>query len=77
MYEQYLTSFWAIWLMVFTVIAQSLIATGAHRKQAQYVPGVVKGRGAGLFNRSRAGGRGIATAPIACRDSGCPGHRSR
>ncbi len=41
MYEQYLTSFWAIWLMVFTVIAQSLIATGAHRKQAQYVPGVV------------------------------------
>ena len=41
MYEQYLTSFWAIWLMVFTMIAQSLIATGAHRKQTEYVPGVV------------------------------------
>ena len=41
MLEQYLASFWALWLIVFTVIAQSLIATGAHRKQTQYVPGVV------------------------------------
>ena len=41
MLEQYLASFWALWLIVFTVIAQSLIATAAHRKQTQYVPGVV------------------------------------
>jgi glutathione S-transferase len=41
MLEQYMTSFWALWLIIFTMIAQSLIATGAHRKQTQYVPGVV------------------------------------
>jgi uncharacterized MAPEG superfamily protein len=41
MFEQYLLSIWGLLLMVFTMLLQTLIATGAHRKQAQYVPGVV------------------------------------
>lgn len=41
MFEQYLLSIWGLLLMVFTMLLQSLIATGAHRKQVQYVPGVV------------------------------------
>jgi len=41
MIEQYEASLWALLIMVFTMLAQSLIATGAHRKQSQYVPGVV------------------------------------
>ncbi len=41
MFDNYEASLWAMLLMVFTVLCQSLIATGAHRKQASYVPGVV------------------------------------
>ena len=41
MLDQYLLSYWGLLVMVFTMLLQSLIATGAHRKQSQYVPGVV------------------------------------
>ena len=41
MIEQYLLSYWALLLIVATMLVQSLVATGAHRKQSKYVPGVV------------------------------------
>jgi NhaP-type Na+/H+ or K+/H+ antiporter len=41
MLDQYILSFWAFLFIVFTLLLQTLIATGAHRKQTQYVPGVV------------------------------------
>lgn len=41
MLEQYMASYWGLLLIVATMLLQSLIATGAHRKQGQYVPGVV------------------------------------
>lgn len=41
MLEQYLLSIWGLLIMLFTMLLQTLIATGAHRKQARYVPGVV------------------------------------
>ena len=67
MYEQYLGSFGALWLIVFTVIAQSLIATGAHRKQAQYVPGVVDeklGHDSFVFRSHRTFQNSLENAPL-------------
>jgi uncharacterized MAPEG superfamily protein len=67
MYEEYLSSFWALWVIVFTVIAQSLIATGAHRKQAQYVPGVVDenlGHGSFVFRSHRTFQNSMENAPL-------------
>ncbi len=67
MYEQYLSSFWAMWFIVFTVIAQSLIATGAHRKQSQYVPGVVDenlGHGSFVFRSHRTFQNSMENAPL-------------
>jgi uncharacterized MAPEG superfamily protein len=67
MYEQYLSSFWAMWLIVFTLIAQSLIATGAHRKQAHYVPGVVDeklGHDSFVFRSHRTFQNSLENAPL-------------
>ena len=67
MLEQYLASFWAIWLIVFTVIAQSLIATAAHRKQSQYVPGVVNenlGHESFVFRSHRTFQNSLENAPL-------------
>ena len=67
MYEQYLSSFWAMWFIVFTVIAQSLIATGAHRKQSRYVPGVVDenlGHGSFVFRSHRTFQNSMENAPL-------------
>lgn len=41
MFDAYLVALWGIWLMLFTMFAQHLIAMRAHRQQAQYVPGIV------------------------------------
>lgn len=41
MIEAYNLTFWALWLIVVTVVVQALVASVAHRKQSQYVPGIV------------------------------------
>lgn len=40
----YHLSFWGIWLILFTVLVQSTVATAAHRKQAKYIPGMLDER---------------------------------
>ena len=41
MLEQYILTYWAFLFVIVTMLAQTLIATGAHRKQKVYVPGQV------------------------------------
>lgn len=67
MLEQYLASFWALLFIIFTVLLQSLIATGAHRKQTQYVPGVVAeelGHGSFVFRSHRTFQNSLENAPL-------------
>ena len=67
MLEQYMASFWALWVIIFTMIAQSLIATGAHRKQTQYVPGVVDenlGHDSFVFRSHRTFQNSLENAPL-------------
>ena len=67
MFEQYDASLWALLLMVFTVLLQSLIATGAHRKQSQYVPGVVDenlGHESFVFRSHRTFQNSLENAPL-------------
>jgi uncharacterized MAPEG superfamily protein len=39
--NNYGVAMWGIWMIVFTALAQTMIATIAHRKQPVYVPGQV------------------------------------
>ena len=67
MFEQYDASLWALLVMVFTVLLQSLIATGAHRKQSQYVPGVVDenlGHESFVFRSHRTFQNSLENAPL-------------
>ncbi len=41
MFEAYQLSFSGLWLIGATILLQSLVAAIAHRKQSQYVPGIV------------------------------------
>jgi uncharacterized MAPEG superfamily protein len=41
MYEEYLTSISGLWVILFTVLLQNLIASIAHRLQTSYIPGVI------------------------------------
>ena len=41
MFEYYAISLAGLWLVLTTITLQAVIATGAHRKQAKMVPGVV------------------------------------
>lgn len=67
MQDQYLLSYWGLLLMVFTMLLQSLIATGAHRKQAKYVPGVVSetlGHDSFVFRSHRTFQNSLENTPI-------------
>lgn len=67
MLEQYLLSFWGLLLIVFTLLLQTLVATGAHRKQKQYVPGVVDenlGHGSFVFRSHRTFQNSLENTPI-------------
>ena len=67
MFEQYDASLWALLVMVFTVLLQSLIATAAHRKQSQYVPGVVDenlGHESFVFRSHRTFQNSLENAPL-------------
>jgi len=41
MLETYASSFTALWIILTTIVFQALIASIAHRRQKQYVPGIV------------------------------------
>jgi uncharacterized MAPEG superfamily protein len=67
MFEQYSASLWAVLLIVFTVLCQSLIATGAHRRQKKYVPGVVDenlGHASFVFRSHRTFQNSLENAPL-------------
>jgi uncharacterized MAPEG superfamily protein len=60
-------SFWAFLFIVFTLLLQTLIATGAHRKQTQYVPGVVSenlGHESFVFRSHRTFQNSLENAPM-------------
>lgn len=40
-FDAYNFTIWGMWLIFVTIVAQAMIATIAHRKQTQYVPGIV------------------------------------
>lgn len=67
MLDQYLLSFWAILFIIFTMLLQTIIATGAHRKQQQYVPGVVDenlGHGSFVFRSHRTFQNSLENTPM-------------
>ncbi|QIZ76190.1 MAPEG family protein [Ferrimonas lipolytica] len=39
--ELYLSSFWALLAILITLFVQAVVASVAHRKQTQYVPGII------------------------------------
>ena len=41
MLATYSFAIWGLWLILMTVFIQAMVASSAHRKQKQYVPGVV------------------------------------
>jgi glutathione S-transferase len=41
MLDQYIVGFWGLLFILFTLLLQTMVATIAHRKQTQYVPGIV------------------------------------
>lgn len=41
MLENYSMAIWGLWLMLLTVLVQSVVAAAAHRAQSHYVPGIV------------------------------------
>jgi glutathione S-transferase len=67
MLDHYLVSFWGLLLVLFTVLLQTLIATGAHRKQKQYVPGVVDealGHNSFVFRSHRTFQNSLENTPL-------------
>ncbi len=41
MYEEYLSAITGLWVILFTVLVQSLVASVSHRLQTSYIPGVL------------------------------------
>ncbi|MBY5991987.1 MAPEG family protein [Ferrimonas balearica] len=67
MFETYAVAFAGVWLALLTMLLQHLIAIGAHRKQAQYVPGVVDaqlGHDSFVFRSHRTYQNSLANTPL-------------
>ena len=67
MLDQYVVTFWAFLFIIFNLLLQTLIATGAHRKQSQYVPGVVDenlGHESFVFRSHRTFQNSLENAPL-------------
>jgi glutathione S-transferase len=67
MLDQYLVSFWGLLFLLFTMLLQTIVATGAHRKQAQYVPGVVNdqlGHDSFVFRSHRTFQNSLENVPL-------------
>ncbi|WP_104398517.1 MAPEG family protein [Vibrio penaeicida] len=41
LFSQYSFTLWGLWVILFTVLVQAIVASVAHRKQSHYVPGIV------------------------------------
>jgi glutathione S-transferase len=67
MLDHYIVSFWGLLLILFTLLLQTLVATGAHRKQKQYVPGVVDealGHNSFVFRSHRTFQNSLENTPL-------------
>ncbi|SHG79037.1 MAPEG family protein [Ferrimonas marina] len=67
MFDTYAIAFAGIWLALLTMLLQHLIAIRAHRKQAQYVPGVVDaqlGHDSFVFRSHRTYQNSLANTPL-------------
>ena len=67
MTDQYLLSYWGMFFILATMILQTLVATGAHRKQAQYVPGIVNeglGHDSFVFRSHRTFQNSLENVPL-------------
>lgn len=65
--EQYANSLIVLVLLVLMVVIQSLVATIAHRKQKQYIPGIVNGEldhGSFVFRSHRTFQNSLENVPI-------------
>ena len=67
MLEQYLLSYAGLLFILFTLLLQTLIATGAHRKQSHYLPGIVNeslGHESFVFRSHRTFQNSLENAPL-------------
>ena len=67
MLDQYIVGFWGLLFILFTLLLQTMVATIAHRKQTQYVPGIVNeslGHDSFVFRSHRTFQNSIENAPL-------------
>jgi glutathione S-transferase len=67
MLDQYILGFWGLLFILFTLLLQTMVATIAHRKQTQYVPGIVNeslGHDSFVFRSHRTFQNSIENAPL-------------
>jgi len=67
MLDQYLLGFWGLLFILFTLLLQTTVATVAHRKQSQYIPGIVNetlGHDSFVFRSHRTFQNSLENAPL-------------
>ena len=67
MLDQYIVGFWGLLFILFTLLLQTMVATIAHRKQTQYVPGIVNeglGHDSFVFRSHRTFQNSIENVPL-------------
>jgi glutathione S-transferase len=67
MLDQYLLSYWGLLFILSTMLLQTAVATVAHRKQMQYIPGVVNeslGHASFVFRSHRTFQNSLENAPL-------------
>ena len=67
MLDQYIVGFLGLLFILFTLLLQTMVATIAHRKQTQYVPGIVNeslGHDSFVFRSHRTFQNSIENAPL-------------
>jgi len=67
MLDQYLLGFWGLLFILFTLLLQTMVATVAHRKQSQYIPGIVNetlGHDSFVFRSHRTFQNSLENAPL-------------
>jgi uncharacterized MAPEG superfamily protein len=67
MLDQYLLSYWGLLFILSTMLLQTMVATVAHRKQTQYIPGVVNeslGHASFVFRSHRTFQNSLENAPL-------------
>ena len=67
MLDQYLLGFWGLLFILFTLLLQTMVATVAHRKQSQYIPGIVNetlGHDSFVFRSHRTFQNSLENVPL-------------